>query len=181
LLKPACEIGLESANMGGTLRGFGSQPWNQLASWMKVGGDPDPAAFTASVTGFLVAIGLFAVRIRSVGFPLHPVGYGISSTWSMGTVWLPPRADCPDCFARMKWVKVKPEGKIYTFTMVDYAGIGVEMKTPYWQIDVEIPGVDTIFKGYLAHGKPEIGMPVKAEFRTQNPSHTILDIWWVPK
>ncbi len=56
---------------------------------MKVGGDPDPAAFTAATTGFMVAIGLFAVRIRSVGFPLHPVGYGISSTWSMGTVWLP--------------------------------------------------------------------------------------------
>ncbi|MCA1989761.1 MAG: OB-fold domain-containing protein [Desulfarculus sp.] len=98
-----------------------------------------------------------------------------------GTVWLPPRADCPDCYQRMKWVKVKPEGKIYTFTMVDYAGIGVEMKTPYWQIDVEIPGVDTIFKGYLAQGKPEIGLPVKAEFRTKNPTHTILDIWWVPK
>ncbi len=89
LLKPAAEIGLESANIAGTLRGFGSQPWNQLASWMKVGGDPDPAAFTAATTGFMVAIGLFAVRIRSVGFPLHPVGYGISSTWSMGTVWLP--------------------------------------------------------------------------------------------
>ncbi len=98
-----------------------------------------------------------------------------------GTVWLPPRADCPDCLARMRWVKVKPEGRIYTFTMVDYAGIGVEMQTPYWQIDVEIPGVDTIFKGYLAHGKPEIGLPVRAEFRTKKPSHTILDIYWVPK
>jgi len=41
--------------------------------------------------------------------------------------------------------------------------------------------VDTIFKGYLAQGKPEIGLPVKAEFRTKNPTHTILDIWWVPK
>ncbi|MFH1059930.1 MAG: hypothetical protein V1797_14795 [Pseudomonadota bacterium] len=98
-----------------------------------------------------------------------------------GTVWLPPRADCPDCYERMKWVKVKPEGKVYTYTMVDYAGIGIEMKTPYWQIDVEIPGVDTIFKGYLEYGKPYIGMPVVAKFRTDKPTYTILDICWAPK
>jgi len=41
--------------------------------------------------------------------------------------------------------------------------------------------VDTIFKGWLKEGKPEIGMPVKAVFRTENPTHTILDICWVPK
>jgi hypothetical protein len=97
------------------------------------------------------------------------------------SVWLPPRADCPDCYERMEWIEVPPEGKIYTFTMLDYAGIGIEMKTPYWQIDVEIEGVDTIFKGWLKEGKPEIGMPVKAVFRTENPTHTILDIYWVPK
>ncbi len=96
------------------------------------------------------------------------------------STWLPPRADCPDCFERMQWVEVPAEGRIYTYTMVDYAGIGIEMKTPYWQIDVEIEGVDTIFKGYLLYGKPEIGMKVKAQFRTDKPTHTILDIYWVP-
>jgi uncharacterized OB-fold protein len=96
------------------------------------------------------------------------------------SVWLPPRADCPDCYERMKWARVPAEGTIYSFTLVDYAGIGVEMKTPYWQIDVAIKGVDTIFKGYLESGKPEIGMKVKAKFRTKNPTHTILDICWVP-
>ncbi len=94
--------------------------------------------------------------------------------------WLPPRADCPDCYAKMEWIEALTEGEIYAYTMVDYAGIGVEMKTPYWQIDVQIEGVDTIFKGYLLHGKAEIGMKVKAQFRTENPSHTILDICWVP-
>ena len=99
---------------------------------------------------------------------------------TQNSTWLPPRADCPDCYARTEWVEVPAEGKVYAYTMLDYAGIGIEMKTPYWQIDVEIEGVDTIFKGYLLNGKPYTGMPVKAEFRTDNPSHTILDICWVP-
>ncbi len=99
---------------------------------------------------------------------------------SQKSTWLPPRADCPDCYEKMKWVRVPSKGKVYTYTLVDYAGVGIEMKTPYWQVDVEIKGVDTIFKGYLAEGKPYIGMPVKAVFRTQNPTHTILDVCWVP-
>ncbi|RJX36356.1 MAG: hypothetical protein C4525_01370 [Desulfarculus sp.] len=97
------------------------------------------------------------------------------------STWLPPRADCPDCYARTEWVQVPSEGKIYAYTMLDYTGIGIEMKAPYWQIDVEIKGVDTIFKGFLLRGKPVTGLPVKAMFRTKNPTHTILDICWVPK
>ncbi|MBW2062986.1 MAG: Zn-ribbon domain-containing OB-fold protein [Deltaproteobacteria bacterium] len=96
------------------------------------------------------------------------------------STFLPPRADCPDCYAKTEWIEAPTEGRIYTFTRVDYAGIGIEMKTPYWQIDIEIKGIDTIFKGYLLSGKPEIGMKVKAQFRTENPTHTILDIYWIP-
>ena len=96
--------------------------------------------------------------------------------------WLPPRADCPDCLERMQWEEVEQPviGEVYSFTMVDYAGIGVELKTPYWQIDVELPDMATVPKGYLLHGKPEIGMKVKAEFRTAEPTNTILDMYWVP-
>lgn len=88
LLQPCCQIGAESAKMGGMIRGFGSLPWNQLATWLKVPTPADPAAATAALSGLGVALSLFAIRVRFVGFPLHPVGYGISSTWSMGTVWL---------------------------------------------------------------------------------------------
>lgn len=89
LLQPSCVIGAESAKSAGIIRGFGSQPWNQLATWLKAPTRPDPAALSAILAGFFVALALFWIRIRFVGFPLHPVGYGISSTWSMGTVWLP--------------------------------------------------------------------------------------------
>ena len=71
-------------------------------------------------------------------------------------------------------------GTIHTFTQVVYAGTGIELSTPYWQVDVEIPGLATIPKSYLLYGKPYIGMKVKAEFRTKKPTNTVLDYYWVP-
>jgi len=97
-------------------------------------------------------------------------------------LWIPPRAHCPDCHTEMIW-KTLPNpviGKIYTFTQVVYAGIGIELSTPYWQVDVELPGLATIPKSYLLRGEPYIGMKVKAEFRTKKPTNTILDYYWVP-
>ena len=97
-------------------------------------------------------------------------------------LWIPPRAHCPDCYTEMAW-KTLPKpvvGKIYTFTKVVYAGIGMELSTPYWQVDVEIPGLATIPKSYLLYGEPYIGMKVKAEFRTKQPTNTVLDYYWVP-
>jgi uncharacterized OB-fold protein len=97
-------------------------------------------------------------------------------------LWIPPRADCPDCHQPMEWQELpKPViGEIFTFTRVEYPGEGIELSTPYWQIDVEIPGLATIPKSYLLYGKPHIGMKVKAGFRTRKPTNTILDLYWVP-
>ncbi len=97
-------------------------------------------------------------------------------------LWIPPRAHCPDCHAEMIWEALPNPviGKIYTFTEVVYAGTGIELSTPYWQVDVEVPGLATIPKSYLLYGKPHIGMKVKAEFRTKKPTHTVLDYYWVP-
>jgi uncharacterized OB-fold protein len=71
-------------------------------------------------------------------------------------------------------------GTVHTYARVEYAGAGIELTTPYFQVDVELPGVCTIFKGYLEYGTPEIGMKVQACFRTKDPTNTILDIYWVP-
>jgi len=97
-------------------------------------------------------------------------------------LWIPPRGHCPDCHAEMTWETLSNPviGKIYTFTEVVYAGTGIELSTPYWQVDVEIPGLATIPKSYLLYGKPSIGMKGKAAFRTQTPSNTVLDYYWVP-
>jgi uncharacterized OB-fold protein len=97
-------------------------------------------------------------------------------------LWIPPRAHCPDCHTEMAWETLPNPviGTIHTFTEVVYAGTGIELSTPYWQVDVEIPGLATIPKSYLLYGKPKIGMKVKAEFRTKKPTNTVLDYYWVP-
>lgn len=96
--------------------------------------------------------------------------------------WLPPRADCPDCHARMEWIRLRNPviGEVFTFTRIVNPGQGIELSHPYYQIDVKIEGAATIMKGYLVRGEPSIGMKVRAGFRTKNPTHTILDLYWEP-
>lgn len=98
-----------------------------------------------------------------------------------GQLWLPPRADCPDCHQPMQWKELKnPKGYIYTYTYVERGGIGLEIPCPYYQVDVRIEGVCTIVKSYLAGSGPiRIGDKVVARFRTGSAStHTCLDLYW---
>jgi len=98
-----------------------------------------------------------------------------------GEMWLPPRADCPDCHQPMEWKQVeKPAGYIYSYTFVERGGTGLEVECPYYQVDVKIAGVGTILKGYLLDRKPiKIGDKVEAVFRTGgDATHTCLDIAW---
>ena len=107
--------------------------------------------------------------------PKCPIGKG------HGELWLPPRADCPDCHQQMVWQEIKdPRGYIYTYTHVERGGTGLEIDTPYHQIDVKIPGVGTIVKSYLANREPiKIGDKVRARFRTgAEATHTCLDLYF---
>ena len=99
-----------------------------------------------------------------------------------GELWLPPRADCPDCHQPMVWEEIKkPEGSIFSYTFVERGGMGLEIECPYYQIDVLIDGVCTIVKSYLSTRtrKIKIGDKVKAKFRTGNEAtNTCLDLYW---
>jgi uncharacterized OB-fold protein len=98
-----------------------------------------------------------------------------------GAIWLPPRADCPDCHRAMTWQEVPdPRGYIYSFTNVERGGTGLEIECPYYQIDVKLPGVCTILKSYLLDRQPiRIGDRVRARFRTgPDATHTCLDLCW---
>ena len=98
-----------------------------------------------------------------------------------GERWLPPRADCPDCHQPMVWDQImRPEGHIYAYTWVERGGTGLEIETPYYQIDVTIDGVSTILKGYLLDRRTiRIGDRVRAGFRRgEQATHTCLDIYW---
>lgn len=98
-----------------------------------------------------------------------------------GELWLPPRADCPDCHQPMKWKEIKnPTGYIYTYTHVERGGTGLEIECPYDQIDVRMKGVGTIVKSYLVDRRPiQIGDKVRACFRTgRKATHTCLDLYF---
>ena len=94
-------------------------------------------------------------------------------------IWLPPRAYCPDCLRPMEWVRAA-DGEIFTHTSVKYPGSNFKLSTPCPLISVSLEGVCTKMMSYLKEGKPEIGMQIRAWFRTENPTHTILDLAWVP-
>jgi hypothetical protein len=99
-----------------------------------------------------------------------------------GEMWLPPRADCPDCHQPMVWKEIEaPRGYIYTYTHVARGGAGLEIPTPYFQIDVKIEGVCTIVKSYLVGDRRpiRIGDKVKAAFRTgAAATNTSLDLYF---
>jgi uncharacterized OB-fold protein len=116
---------------------------------------------------------LMATRCTYLGCPISR---------GKGELWLPPRADCPDCHQPMVWQQVEnPRGYIYTYTLVERGGTGLELPTPYFQIDVKIEGLCTIVKSYLVGParKIKIGDKVRARFRTGvNATHTALDLYF---
>jgi uncharacterized OB-fold protein len=99
-----------------------------------------------------------------------------------GELWLPPRADCPDCHQPMVWEEIPdPHGYVYSYTFVERGGTGLEIPTPYYQIDVKMENVCTILKSYLVGElKPlRIGDRVRARFRTgPEATHTSLDLYF---
>ena len=95
-------------------------------------------------------------------------------------IWLPPRVYCADCLQAMEWTEAPHRGEIYTHSTVEYPGSNFKLSTPCPLISVSLEGVCTKMMSYLKEGRPKIGMEVQAWFRTENPTHTILDLAWVP-
>ena len=67
------------------------QSFDRMNSWVNGTLDfrPNTTAVSAIVVGLLTTIGLLFFRWRFFGFPFHPLGYAISSSWSIHLVWLP--------------------------------------------------------------------------------------------
>lgn len=101
------------------------------------------------------------------------------------SIWLPPRAHCPDCWEPMQWVEIDTShATVYTYSMTNFPGAGFKATTPCPLISVALPGVCTKFMSYLSEfgeGEPYIGMPIRPVFNKKNPTFTILDISWIPK
>lgn len=95
-------------------------------------------------------------------------------------LWLPPRCECPDCWHAMQWVEAPQRGTIYTWSAVKYPGELFKLPAGTPLISVELDGVCTKLMSWLKEGEPKIGMKIRAVFNTQNPTHSILDLAWVP-
>ncbi len=96
-------------------------------------------------------------------------------------LWLPPRCDCPDCWQAMEWIDAPQHGRIYTWSVVKYPGALFKLPAGTALISVDLPGVCTKVMSWLQQGTPQIGLPVRAVFNTERPTHTILDLAWVPE
>ncbi|MCL6519465.1 MAG: hypothetical protein K6T99_06495 [Armatimonadetes bacterium] len=68
---------------------FSTEMYTRLNAWISSPQPPNLLATWAIVIGFTFCMLLNLIRIRSVGFPFHPIGYAISGSWSMNLVWLP--------------------------------------------------------------------------------------------
>jgi hypothetical protein len=78
-----------AARMGSMPMVLGGEPYARLDGWLR-GTPSDPAnARAALLVGAGGALLLNVLRMRLVWFPFHPVGYAVSSSWSMGMLWMP--------------------------------------------------------------------------------------------
>ncbi|MBC8143015.1 MAG: hypothetical protein H7Y38_16445 [Armatimonadetes bacterium] len=68
---------------------FASEAYNRLNSWLQSPQPPNVFGQLAIVGGFAFSVLLMVLRIRVPWWPLHPIGFAISSSWSMNLVWMP--------------------------------------------------------------------------------------------
>jgi uncharacterized OB-fold protein len=107
--------------------------------------------------------------------------YGTKCT-TCGTVWLPPRINCNECYAPTTWVKLGDTARIVTYTIVYYATSVFYGKTPYVCAFVKVDGADTlimqnVFLKDVRQAK--VGMKLKIQFK-ENRNGDMGDFWFVP-
>lgn len=90
LLIPYYRLGAASSKVGGAQRGFGWEAYNwYLIPWLSVERKPNYGAMCFVIGGGGFVWLLHFLRSNFINFPLHPVGYAVSGTWSMEMVWFP--------------------------------------------------------------------------------------------
>ena len=78
-----------AAKMSFVAQVFGREPYQRLASWLTYPFGPRWPRLGAYGVGFLFTLLLMFLRVNFIWWPFHPVGYAISSSWSMNCLWLP--------------------------------------------------------------------------------------------
>ena len=91
LLHLGYQNGAASAAIGppNVLTIFGGEAWNRYGNWVNTPKPPQPAVGMGVIVGAGFTLLLNLLRVRVVGFPFHPVGYAVASSWGMGLLWMP--------------------------------------------------------------------------------------------
>lgn len=63
------------------------ESWGRLANWMQAPKAPEVASWKQLGMGFGLTLGMMALRRMFFWFPLHPVGYAVSGSWTMSWLW----------------------------------------------------------------------------------------------
>ena len=83
------QYGMSSKIVGPAAWAFGPEPYNELRSWLLAPVPTNSNGLVAVVVGFLITLLLNFLRLRLNYFPLHPVGFATSTSWSMNCLWMP--------------------------------------------------------------------------------------------
>ncbi len=78
------QVGLENARSW-----YARAAFNRLAGWLYNPSETNLGGMMYTVGGFFFAIGLLLLRWRFIQWPLHPVGYVVSSWWTFTGLWFP--------------------------------------------------------------------------------------------
>jgi hypothetical protein len=83
----AYKMGVASGWAGGDWRG--NEMATNMQTWVQTPTPGNPTSLIAMAGGFAITMLLAAARTSFVGWPLHPVAYGLSASWSIHIVWMP--------------------------------------------------------------------------------------------
>lgn len=78
------EVGLEQARSW-----YARAAFNRLAGWLYNPSETSLSGLLYSAGGFIFAVSLLLLRWRFIQWPLHPVGYVVSSWWTFTGLWFP--------------------------------------------------------------------------------------------
>jgi len=81
--------GITAKFVGPAITAFGGEPFWRLQSLLAAPPPPNPYPVRAILAGTLFTFVLMSLRTSLTWFPLHPVGYAISTSWSMNVLWMP--------------------------------------------------------------------------------------------
>jgi hypothetical protein len=83
------QYGMSSKIVGPAQWAFGVEPYNEMKTWLLAPLTTNVNALVAGVVGFVFTLLLNLLRLRLNYFPLHPVGFATSTSWSMNALWMP--------------------------------------------------------------------------------------------